>query len=102
MHRRKYDVNVEELLRLALLIENGGVMLIVGDAILIEGLDWIKNIFEGPKRKENEGYSLQCPLDKSPELFMFRNNKFYSDLFIASQKNSSLLWTIFLQMANAI
>ncbi len=45
MHRRKYDVNVEELLRLALLIENGGVMLIVGDAILIEGLDWIKNIF---------------------------------------------------------
>ncbi len=45
MHRRRYELSVEDFLRLALIIEHGGISLLLGDAILIEELDWIQNIF---------------------------------------------------------
>lgn len=43
MQNRKYEELVSEVLRLALLLENGGIMLRLSECLMIENFDFISN-----------------------------------------------------------
>jgi hypothetical protein len=57
--KSKIDLNVYELLRLALLYEHGGVSLRLPNVMMLENLDWVENLLQGKVSEEDRGV-LSC------------------------------------------
>lgn len=89
-HRSRVDLPVYELLRLALLIEHGGVSIKLPNIILLENIGWIEEIFR------NQGSDTLCKVENA-EVFIFQtaNGKgileYKEDIIVAAVKQSKLL-----------
>jgi len=69
MHNSKTENTVFDLLRLALLIEHGGVSLVLYETLLTENLDWLINIFSG-QPSETDRARFRCSATILPEVFI--------------------------------
>lgn len=104
MAKSKYDIAVDQLLRLALLYENGGIWIKTQEVILLENFDWIDEIFQSTSQSKLSNLTF-CEID-TPSVFMFHSiidgaiN--YLDFFMAARPNSSILINSLLSMIVAI
>jgi hypothetical protein len=57
--KSKVNLNVYELLRLALLYEHGGVSLRLPNVMMLENLDWVEDLLQGQVSPEDEAV-LSC------------------------------------------
>ena len=88
MQNRKFEVLVEDLLRLGVLMEHGGVLLKVSETLLISDLQWLNDYFN----KEN----------KKTEVLLFAEGAGsqlqYQEYFFAARPQSSLFTDVFKYM----
>lgn len=89
MQTRKIGVEVSHLLRLALLMEHGGVMIKMDKLLLVNNLDWIFNTAKKTYSHEVILFSERTPAVDMPE---------YQDYFIAAVKQAMLITDAFNMM----
>lgn len=98
MQRSKVDQSVHPLLKLALLIENGGIMVNQPDtAIFGSSLDWLQEMFFAGISANH--YRFRCHPMKS-FVFLLEDpisdiKKLYSDAFVGSVPRSHFLEKVF-------
>jgi len=92
----RLDLEMGDLLMLALLIENGGVAMRHFDTLLSnDALEWISEAFEGSEGDTYES-DWTCSPERASLLLLtedlpFSNFPRYSDSFIAARPNSTIL-----------
>jgi hypothetical protein len=93
--KSKVELNVFELLRLALLYEHGGVAIRLPNILLMEGLGWVEELMREERvLEEINQKALSCQIP-GREVIMLHENKedglWYKDDFIAARPKSHLL-----------
>lgn len=84
----RLDLEMEDLLVLALLIENGGVLLRHFDTLLSKGFQWITEAFESRDSDEWNCISEMSSIFLLSENKDFSNFPRYSDSLIAARPQS--------------
>ncbi len=94
MQNSKVDEGVHNLLKLALLMENGGILINQIDIMLLgDGFGWLHDMFESQDKHYQETYVCE---PKSSFVFMSRSSREsidvrYYDNFVAAVPHSRLL-----------
>lgn len=96
MQSMKIEESVNDLLRLGLLLDNGGVIVRVGEVMAVEGLGWLEDYFSAVGDPNNKNYN---------EVLLFgegRGEGEYQDCFLAAVKGAGLVRDTLETMCRAI
>jgi hypothetical protein len=107
-HKSKYILAVEELLRIALLVEHGGLSVLLPNHVFPDSLAWLYDLLEQPLESLVEGQAAQaveyCSSGKDAEVVLFyekgaKGERTYEDWLIFARKESRLLRETFAEMS---